>query len=46
MISSSTLVDGVAGIFRYEDGNAYEITIKPISEASHKGLWKKFTKGN
>jgi len=44
MISSWYIVDGSASIFSYEDGMAYEVIVRPITEAQYKSLWKKFTK--
>jgi len=37
----SYIVDGITGLYRYEDGNAYEITIKPVKFAQYKDIWKK-----
>ena len=31
-------VDGMAGLFRTTDGNAYEIAIRPAEHAKHPGL--------
>ena len=32
------IADGMVGWFEYEDGQTYEITIKPADLGSHKGL--------
>ena len=31
--------DGAIGLYRYKDGNAYEIQIRPISLSKDKGRW-------
>jgi len=38
-ISVYTVADGTVGLFRYEDGNAYEIEIRPASLAKRKDVW-------
>jgi len=44
-IASNSMVDGSEGIFRYKDGNAYEIQIRPIEYANDKDNWAKYTAG-
>lgn len=40
MIGLNSLVDGAVGLFRNsDDGNAYEIEIRPVSEGHYKDLW-------
>ena len=41
-IHSSTILDGVVGLFRGKDGNAYEIVIRPAMYGKHKNLFRKF----
>ena len=36
--------DGVVGLFRAVDGNAYEITIRPAESAKHPAVLKKVGK--
>lgn len=38
-IDSWAIADGTVGLFRYSDGNAYEIEVRPISQGKHKNLW-------
>lgn len=42
-VSSNTMVDGAQGLYRYKDGNAYEVQIRPVEYANDKENWKKFT---
>jgi hypothetical protein len=34
-----TMSDGMAGLFRYKDGNAYEVQIRPASLIKDKDMW-------
>lgn len=36
--------DGAIGLYRYKDGNAYEIQIRPISLSKEKDRWEKLIK--
>jgi hypothetical protein len=38
VISTWTQVDGVSGLFRTKDGQAYEIVVRPASAAQHPQL--------
>lgn len=41
-IDVQTISGGVAALFRGDDGNAYEVVIKPAVHGSHKDLFKKY----
>lgn len=38
-IGAYSVADGTVGLFRYEDGNAYEIEIRPAALAKRKDVW-------
>ena len=42
LISSSTISDGIVGLFRSKDGNAYEVVVRPAAYGKYKGLFKKY----
>lgn len=31
--------DGTVALFRYEDGNAYEVEVRPIQQGKYRNLW-------
>jgi hypothetical protein len=39
IIDIRSMLDGTAGLFRYKDGNAYEIEIRPASSIKDKEFW-------
>jgi len=38
-LDSWSLADGSVALFRYEDGNAYEIEVRPIQAGKWRSLW-------
>lgn len=41
-IDVQTVSGGVVALVRGDDGNAYEVTIKPAVHGTHKNLFKKY----
>lgn len=37
-----TIVDGAVALYVHEDGNAYEVIVRPASEAKFRGLFSRF----
>lgn len=44
MLGLQGMADGTIGLYRYKDGNAYEIQIRPIALSKEKGRWEKLIK--
>jgi hypothetical protein len=42
-IASNYMGSGSEGIYRYKDGNAYEIQVRPIAYANDKEHWRRYT---
>ena len=45
-IDSWYIADGAVGLFRYKDGNAYEVTVRPARLSQYKELFEKYLKSN
>lgn len=43
-IAGHYTASGAVGLYRAEDGNAYEIEVRPVTLARWKDSWKKWTK--
>lgn len=43
MLSLNYLDDGIVSLMRFEDGNAYEIVVRPAANAKHKWAHKHLT---
>lgn len=44
MVDLWSQMDGMAGLFRTKDGNAYEVTVRPAKYSQHPGIKKKIEK--